>query len=152
MNTRVAARDLTQRPLRSFHVRLGGLVTLPRILDKNRSIPAKSNGEYKYNSDTAQHLAKFLGFDREAILKEITAGKGDGEILGWVQSNSKIPRAPWEIEAWSAYMEERALDSDGESLNGLADYIGQFSKTREDINTWFEAVELDDYVSFGGKA
>jgi hypothetical protein len=49
-------------------------------------------------------------------------------------------------------MEERALDSDGESLNGLADYIGQFSKAREDIKTWCEAVELDDYVSFGGKA
>ena len=24
--------------------------------------------------------------------------------------------------------------------------------TREDVKTWFEAGELDDYVSFGGKA
>jgi hypothetical protein len=26
------------------------------------------------------------------------------------------------------------------------------SKTREDIKTWFDAIELDDYASFGGKA
>ena len=30
--------------------------------------------------------------------------------------------------------------------------LGRFSKTREDVKTWFEAIELDDYVSFGGKA
>src|SRR5438046_3078302 len=33
--------------------------------------------------------------DPEALLKELAAGKGDGEILGWVQAHSKIPRAPW---------------------------------------------------------
>jgi hypothetical protein len=85
-------------------------------------------------------------------LKELAAGKGDGEILGWVQAHSKTPRAPWEIEAWSAYMEKRGPDSDGETLTGFAEYIGQHSKTREDIKTWFEAIELDDYASFGGKA
>src|SRR5207247_11395389 len=90
--------------------------------------------------------------DPEALLKELAAGKGDGEILGWVQAHSKIPRAPWEIEAWSAYMEQRGPDSDGETLAGFAEYVGQHSKTREDIKTWFDAIELDDYVSFGGKA
>jgi hypothetical protein len=34
----------------------------------------------------------------------------------------------------------------------LAEYLGKHSKTREDIKTWFEAIELDDYASFGGKA
>jgi hypothetical protein len=29
--------------------------------------------------------------------------------------------------------------------------VGQHSKTREDVKTWFEAIELDDYASFGGK-
>ena len=28
----------------------------------------------------------------------------------------------------------------------------QHSKTREDIKSWFDALDLDDYVSFGGKA
>jgi hypothetical protein len=152
MNTKIGPTDLTQRPPRSFHVRLGGFVILPRMLDKCRATLVKQNGEYKYNSDTDQHLVKFLGFDPEGLLKEVAAGKGDGEILGWVQSNSKILRAPWEIEAWSAYMEKRGPDSDAESLTGFAEYVGQFTKTREDIKTWFDAIELDDYVSFGGKA
>ena len=96
MNANIAPTDLTQRPPRSFHVRLGGFVILPRMLDKGRATLVKKNGEYNYNSSTDQHLVRFLGFDPEALLKELAAGKGDGEILGWVQSHSKISRAPWE--------------------------------------------------------
>ena len=151
MNFKIAPTDLTQRPPRSFHVRLGGFVILPRMLDKGRATLAKKNGDYNYNSSTDQHLVKFLGFDPEALLKKLGAGKGDGEILGWVQAHSKTPRAPWEIEAWSAYMEKRGPDSDSETLTGFAEYLGQHSKTREDIKSWFAAIELDDYVSFGGK-
>jgi hypothetical protein len=32
------------------------------------------------------------------------------------QAHSKTPRSPWEIEAWSAFMEKRAPDSDAETL------------------------------------
>jgi hypothetical protein len=85
-------------------------------------------------------------------LKELATGKGDGEILEWVQSHSKTSRAPWEIEAWSAYFEKRGPDSDAETLALFAEFVGKLSKTREDIKTWFEVLELDDYVSFGGKA
>ena len=85
-------------------------------------------------------------------MKELEAGKGDGQILEWIQTNSKTPRAPWEIEAWSSFMERRGPDSDAETIAGFGEYVGQHSKTREDIKTWFEAIELDDYVTFGGKA
>jgi hypothetical protein len=152
MNTPIAPIDLTQRPPRSFRVRLGNYVILARMLDKGRATLAQKNGEYKYNSGTDQHLVKFLGFDPEALLKELATGKGDGEILEWVQSHSKTPRAAWEIEAWSAFFEKRGPDSDAETLELFTGYVGKFSKTREDIKTWFEAIELDDYVSFGGKA
>jgi hypothetical protein len=152
MKTQIAFPDLTQRPPRSFRVRLGGFVILARMLDKGRATLAKKNGEYNYNSGTDQHLVRFLGFDPDAMLKELAAGKGDGEILEWVQAHSKTPRAPWEIEAWSAFMEKRGPDSDAETLALFAEYVGKFSKTREDIKTWFEAIELDDYASFGGKA
>ena len=152
LNTKIVPTDLTQRPPRSFHVRLGGLVILPRMLDKGRATLARKNGEYKYNSGTDQHLVRFLGFDPKALLKELAKGKGDGEILEWVRSHSRIPRAPWEIEAWSAYMEKRGPDSDAETLAFFAESLGRLSKTRQDVRTWFEFGELDDYVSFGGKA
>ena len=144
--------DLTQHPPRSFRVRLGNYVILARMLDKGRATLAKTNGEYNYNSATDQRLVQFLGFDPDALLKELAAGKGDGEILDWVQAHSKTPRMPWEIEAWSAYLEKRGPESDAETLAMFAEYLGQHSKTREDVKSWFEAIELDDYASFGGKA
>ena len=96
--------------------------------------------EYNYNSPTDQHLIRFLGFDPEALLKELAAGKGDGEILQWVLTNAKTPRSPWEIQIWSAYLGKRGPDSDAETLSGFAEYIAQHSKTREDIKTWFDAL------------
>jgi hypothetical protein len=30
--------------------------------------------------------------------------------------------------------------------------IGKISKTREDIRAWADVLDVDDYVSFGGKA
>ena len=144
--------DLTQRPPRSFRVRLGNYVVLARMLDKGRATLAGKNGEYIYNSPTDQRLVQFLGFDPKALLKKLASGKSDGEMLGWVQSHSKTPRSPWEIEAWSAYMDRRAPDSDAVTLAFFAEHLGRLSKTREDIKTFFEFGELDDYVSFGGKA
>ena len=144
--------DLTQRPPRSFRVRLGNYVVLARMLDKGRATLAGKNGEYEYNSSTDQRLVQFLGFDPDALLKELATGKGDGEMLEWVQAHSKTPRAPWEIGPWSAFMEKRGLDGDAETLAIFAGYLGKLSKTREDVKTLFEFGELDDYVSFGGKA
>jgi hypothetical protein len=131
---------------------LGNYVVLARMLDKGRATLAGKNGEYIYNSPTDQHLVKFLGFDPKALLKKLASGKGDGEMLQWVEAHSKTPRSPWEIEAWSAFMEKRATDSDAETLAFFAESLGRLSKTREDIKTFFEFGELDDYVSFGGKA
>jgi len=152
MNITVPHMDLTKQAPRSFRVRLGGFVTLPRILDKGRAALAGKNGEYNYNSPTDKRLAQFIGLDMDQLLQELAKGKGDDEILEWIQANARIPRAPWEIASWSQYFETRGPDSDGETLQAFADYLGQHSKTREDVKTWFEAIELDDYASFGGKA
>jgi hypothetical protein len=86
------------------------------------------------------------------LVEGIATGKGDGEILEWVQAHSKTPRSAWEIEAWSAFMDKRAPDTDAETLASFAEHLGRLSKTREDVKTLFEFGELDDYVSFGGKA
>ena len=77
MKTQPSHIDLTERPPRSFRVRLGNYVILARMLDKGRATLARKNGEYKFNSGTDQHLVKFLGLDAEALLKELATGKGD---------------------------------------------------------------------------
>src|SRR5712664_2504658 len=149
MTPQIPFIDLSQRPPRGFRVRLGNFVIMARLPDKGRATLAEKNGEYYTSMD--EPLGKCLGFDPEALLIELATGKGDWGMLQWIQANSKTPRALWEIEVWSAFMEKRAPDSDVESLKFFNEYVGKLSKERNDIKTWFEAIELDDCVTFGGK-
>ena len=144
--------DLTQRPPRSIRNRLGRYVILPRMLDKCRATLAGTNGEYHYNCPIDQHFLNFVGIDAEELKKEVSTGKGDGEILEWIEANAKKPREQWEIHHWSQFHETRGLDSDAETLAWYAESIGKLTKTREDIRSLADFLDLDDYVSFGGKA
>jgi hypothetical protein len=152
MSTPNSAPDLTQRPPRSPRVRLGGYVLLPRIIDKGRAALAGKLGEYHYSGKGLdRHFFNFTGLDHEAFKAELAKGGSDSEMLEWVGTNAKHPRQPWEIAAWSDYHEHRTPDSDAETFAYFAEQVGKFSKTREDINTWFALLDLDDYCSFGGK-
>ncbi len=151
--SQLQAPDLTARPPRSPRVALGGYVILPRLLDKSRATLAGKNGEYRSNPEGMdRHFYYFTGLDADALQAEVAAGKSDSEILAWVQANSKTPREPWEIAQWSAYQFQRGPDSDAETLQIFAEKVGKFSTTREDIRTWFDLLDLDDHVSFGGQA
>src|ERR1700741_232658 len=99
--------DLTKHPPRSPRVRLGGYATLPRMLDKGRATIAGKHGEYHYNCPLDQRFLEFAGVDPEALKKELAKGKGDGEILEWVQKNAKNKRTDPEIAAWSEFAERR---------------------------------------------
>ena len=148
----ISTPDLTKRPPRSPRLRLGGYVLLPRMLDKGRAEIAEQNGEYHYNCPLDQRIISFLGLDPAALREQLAAGKGDGEILEWIQANAKHQHSPWEIEQWSDYMQRRGPESDAETLQTFAEMVGKVSKTREDIKTWADLLDLDDYVTFGGKA
>jgi hypothetical protein len=150
-STTLNALDLTQRPPRSTRSKLGGYVLLPRMLDKARATLAGTNGEYHYDCPLDQHIIKFLGIDPAALSAKVGTGQGDGEILAWIATNAKHQRAPWEIEQWSDYMLKRAPDSDAETLQFFAGMLAKMSTTREDIQTWADLLDLDDYVTFGGK-
>ena len=141
--------DLTQFPPRSPRVRLGGYALLPRMLDKGRATLAGKNGEYHYACPLDQQFLEFTGIDPEALKKELP--KSDTEVLAWIQANAKIKRTGAEITAWSAYQDQRAPDNtEGrEYLNSLHK---QGAPNREDIITWFDVLDMDDFVSFGGKA
>jgi hypothetical protein len=148
----ITAPDLTTRPPRSGRVRLGGYALLPRMLDKGRATLAGTNGEFHYNCPLDQHILNFLGLDPNALLEELAKDRGDGEILAWIQAHAKHQRSPWEIQQWSEYMGSRTADSDAETIAYFGEAVGKFTKTREDIKGWADLLDLDDYVTFGGKA
>ena len=145
------APDLSKYPPRSARVRLGGYVILPRMLDKGRATIAGRNGGYHYDCPMDQRFINFVGIDASALRKELEAGKGDGEILEWIDKHAKHKRSDFEIAAWSTYSEQRA-PSDVESREFYHGEHMKIGPKREDIATWFDYLDLDDYVSFGGKA
>jgi hypothetical protein len=145
------APDLTQRPPRSPRVRLGGYALLPRCLDKGRATINGKHGEYHYNCPLDQRLLEFIGIDAEALKKQLEAGKGDGEILEWINQNARHKHSDAEITAWSDY-QERRVPSDTEGRAFFNDLHQKAGPKREDIETWADLLDLDDYVTFGGKA
>ena len=142
--------DLTQHPPRSPRVKLAGLVHLPRLLDKARAHAAGKLGDYMWNCPLDQRLCTFLGLDIEALLAEVKQGRSDSQMAAWVLANSKHQRAPWELRAWSEWLTH--LAAGGAARHQLfADELKKNAPEREDIVTYFDRLDLDDYVSFGGK-
>jgi hypothetical protein len=142
--------DLTKFPPRSGRVRLGGYAILPRMLDKCRATLAGKNGEYHYACPLDQRFLEFTGIDPEKLKAEVAKGKGDGEILAWIQANATSKRTIPEIVAWSTWQDGLAPGN----VDGR-EYINEVHKGiaphREDIHGWFDMLDLDDYASFGGK-
>lgn len=144
--------DLTQHPPRSPRCRLGGLVILPRMLDKARATHAGKNGEYTYGCSLDRNVLDFLGIEAEALNAQVAKGLGDGEILTWIHAHAKHPRAGYEIAAFSAFHELRTPTAPA-SRERLSHYQSATpaGAKREDIASWFDVLDLDDHQSFNGK-
>ncbi|HEX9046985.1 MAG TPA: DUF5069 domain-containing protein [Verrucomicrobiae bacterium] len=149
MNMSLHTPDLTQFPPRSPRVRLGGYVILPRCLDKGRATLAGKNGEYHYACPLDEQFLNFAGIDPEELKKQLT--KSDTEVLEWIQQNAKNKHTPHEIALWSHWQDHRAPDNT-EGREYLNELHKKGAPNREDIVTWFDVLDMDDYVSFGGRA
>jgi hypothetical protein len=145
-----SAPDLTQHPPRSPRVRLGGFVHLARLLDKTRAFAAGKQGEYIYACPLDQRFFAFTGLNADAFLAAVKSGKNDTEMLAWVMEHLTPARAAWEIEAWSRWLEALA-PGDAKRHGTFAEHITQLAAGRDDIRTMFDRLDLDDYVSFGGR-
>lgn len=145
------APDLRARPPRSPRVRLGGYVVLPRVLDKCRAILAGTAGEYKFACPLDERLFTFAGITPEAFKAEVAKGGSDSDLLTWVNENSSTKPSATDIIAWSHFQEQR-VPADTDSRAYFNEVHTTAAAHREDIATWFELLDLDDFVTFGGKA
>jgi len=144
------APDLTRHPPRSPHTRLGGYVHLPRMIDKARAFAARRQGDYHYNCPFDQRFLDFTGLKAAGFLAQVRAGKTDSELLAYVQKHTRPKRQPAEIAAWSAWMEQWTVTSP-DSREFFNEVHRKNAPQRDDIATWFDWVELDDFVTFGGR-
>jgi len=120
------------------------------MLDKGRATIAGKNGDYHYACPLDQRALEFLGINADALKEQLATGKGDGEILAWIESNKTERHTPWEIAQWSAFQEQR-VPGDVESRDFFRGLHSSVAPNREDVATWADLLDLDDFASFGGK-
>ena len=142
--------DLTQHPPRSPRVRLGGFAHLPRLLDKARAFAAGKPGHYEYGAMMDRHFFTFTGIDKDAFLAAVKLGGSDSVMLKWVWEAMQPRRQPSEIEAWSRWLESIG-PATAKGHSWMAGKINENGPEREDIQTYCEHLDLDDYASFGGR-
>ena len=112
------------------------------VFDAHALYPATMRAIFEYGA-TVPNIGR--------LKTEVARGRGDGEILLWINDNATIKRPPWEIAQWSAWR-DAATPGEVETrefFNGIHKEIGLL---RDDVVTWNDLLDLDDYVSFGGKA
>lgn len=143
--TNYSTPDLTQIPPRSPRARLGGYAHLPRLLDKTRAFAVGKNGEYKYNCGMDGFFFTFTGINHEVFLAEVKKGRTDTEMIAWVRSQTK--RLPFEIAAWTLWVENHGPGG----TPGFSEKIKVLAPDRDDVRSFCDMLDLDDYITFGGK-
>ena len=149
---KITVINLTIRPPRSSRVLLGGYAILPRLLDKARADIAGVIGEYHTNCTIDKEFLTFVDVDYEILRSQLEEGKGDGEILEWIERNARKPRSPWEIQQWSEYQSHRAPSTFTDLEDYFREVLKDLNPLRCDVKSWADLLDLDDYCSFGGIA
>jgi hypothetical protein len=120
------------------------------MLDKGRATIAGLNGEFNFDCPLDQQFTSFVGITGNDLKEQLAKGLGDGEILDWINANAKIKRCPFEIASWTSWQDQRVA-TDLEMRQFFNEYHQQIAPSRTDVATWFDILDIDDYVSFGGK-
>jgi len=134
--------DLTQRPPRSFRVRLGNYVVFGTHAGQGPGDSREENGEYIYNFNNRPAPGEISWLRSQRLVEKMATGKSDGESSNGLRPIPRLRALAWEIGPWSAFMEKRGLGGDAETLAIFAEKLGRLSKTREDVKTLFEFGEL----------
>jgi len=142
--------DLTKFPPRSPRTRLGGFAQLPRMIDKARAVAAGKGGDFHYNCPIDQKLLGFAGVNADAFMEQVKAGKSDSELLAFFVANLAPKRHASEIAVWSQWFEQ-LTPTPPDTRAFFNDIHRKNAPQREDIATWCDWLELDDFVTFGGK-
>jgi hypothetical protein len=146
----LSAPNLQRHPPRSPRTRLGGFAHFPRLIDKARAVAAGTQGDFHYNCPIDQHFFGFTGINPEAFMEEVKAGRSDSELLAYAMAHLDPSRSASEIAGWTRWIEELPPTSP-DARGFFNDVHRKNAPQRTDIASWFDWLELDDFVSYGGK-
>ncbi len=138
--------DLTREVPRSPYDKLGGIVFLPRSIDKGRADLAGTLGEYVARTGRSERLFEFLGVSPDEFIDALSDRPTDEDVWSWIAERT-TPRTPEEIEEFNRWMwAAQPEDEDdrwtwAEFREFLAD-CGQAHRT--DITRHFDRLDLDE--------
>jgi len=134
--------DLSTGCPRSPAATLGGIVWLPRLIDKTRAELAGKLGSYIYNCPLDTRLFDFMGVSPEEFRDGVKQSPDDNAILAWINKHSGERR--------EAAIQEfnRMLSSMGptkpDAQQRFAATLEKLAPGRKDISTWFGLLDLEE--------
>ena len=136
--------DLTKGVPRSPYERLGGIVFLPRAIDKCRADLEGALGDYISRTGRSGRLFEFLGIEVAAFIQALRDHPTDAEVWPWIQQHM-TPRTAEEIREFNRGMIESSPDNgswDWPQFRKFMADIGQGHRT--DITRHFDRLDLDE--------
>ena len=132
---------------KSAYEKLGGIVWIPRMLEKIRM-----NQRDELPEDYKPYVGKgfdgrcirFLGIDYQQLVKRTLEGGEDEEILEWIFENGRKPSDD-EILMWNDFMSKRGWRNSDGNPDDFQKYKEKYGLGhREDILTYFDFYEVDE--------
>jgi hypothetical protein len=130
---------------RSPYDREGGLLYLPRMLDKiRRHQRGELPGDYHANLGRGfdKRLCDFLRVRFEDVGAQVAGGSSDAEVLAWCMETGRRPTEE-DVHLWNEYLRKCGWkDAMSERLRGRLEGLGLAART--DIQTMLDLIEVDE--------
>jgi hypothetical protein len=134
--------DLRTHPPRSAREQLGGIVFLPRTIDKARAKLQGTLGPYKILPGISGYMLEALGVTEEAFLEAVRAAPDDAGVMDWLQANADLSR----VAELNEMLVNRRIRDDEHRAQVLPAY--PILEHHPELWNWFEIFELDDAYMF----
>ena len=129
----------------SARAELGGIIYLPRLLNKIRLMEAGTLREdFHANLGRGMDLwtCQFLGVEYNDLRAQVLAGATDDDALAWIKDNG-LTRPDHELAWFTSYMNNRGFRDD------LAERLTERKKEtphtdRDDIMSFMDYIEVDE--------
>lgn len=129
---------------RSGREQLGGIVFLPRTIDKMRAYIAGTAGEYNALRGLSSRLFNLFGVSAEQLVEAVKQNPTDEGVLCWLQTNAPNKPTQQEIEAYN----QAVLAAGPANDEGMARFRANLDRLgfghRTDVKTHVDAEDLEE--------
>jgi hypothetical protein len=138
------ALDLSNAPPRRPRAELGGVIFLPRSIDKARAtLPTGERNEYNVTGLTTRMLEK-LGITPDDFIAAVAAAKSDDDVLAYVRGHATQAQ----IDEWNAFASAfQPRNGDRAEAQKIFTWLGE----RPDLTQALDILEEDDKRNYAAR-